>query len=87
MLTPRLCWTRTGPRWGLCADDAAPAVVKILRVQLLRNRIAAKVTAGDAGPKSNATLAAFEKAFRQHWKRYTTCAAGYVMEDCSEFKH
>ncbi len=58
----------------------------ILRVQLLKNQIAARVTAGDAGPKANATLAAFEKAFREHWRRYTTCETGYVMEDCSQSK-
>ena len=59
----------------------------ILRVQLLKDRIAAKVTAGEAGPKAQQALAAFEEAFHAHWKRYTTCSARYVMEDCSQSKN
>ena len=58
----------------------------ILRVQLLKDRIAAKVTAGDRAANPHQALAAFQKAFQEHWKRYTTCHASYVMEDCSEFK-
>ena len=58
----------------------------ILRVGLLKNQIAAKVTAGDAGPKAAEALTAFQKAFQAHWKRYTSCSARYVMEDCSQSK-
>lgn len=58
----------------------------ILRVQLLKNQIAAKVTAGDVGPKAQEALAAFQKAFQAHWKRYTSCGKQYVMEDCSQSK-
>jgi len=55
-------------------------------VGLLKNQIEAKVTAGDAGPKAQQALAAFQKAFQADWKRYTTCGKQYVMEDCSESK-
>jgi phosphatidylethanolamine-binding protein (PEBP) family uncharacterized protein len=57
-----------------------------IRVELLRTRIAAKVTAGKSGGQSQAVLASFETAFQRHWKGYTKCKPGYVMEDCSEYK-
>lgn len=57
-----------------------------VRVELLRSRIAAQVSAGKSGAQSKAVLADFEKAFQNHWRGYTTCKPGYVMEDCSEYK-
>jgi phosphatidylethanolamine-binding protein (PEBP) family uncharacterized protein len=57
-----------------------------VKVELLESRIAAQVTAGKSAAQHAAVLASFEKAFQTHWRRYTTCKAGYVMEDCSEYK-
>ena len=57
-----------------------------VRVELLESRIAAQVTAGKSGSQSKAVLASFEKAFQQHWRAYTTCKPGYVMEDCSQYR-
>jgi phosphatidylethanolamine-binding protein (PEBP) family uncharacterized protein len=57
------------------------------RVEVLRARIASRVTAASAGKSAaNAMLAGFERAFTKHWKRYTSCKTGFVMEDCSEYK-
>jgi Raf kinase inhibitor-like YbhB/YbcL family protein len=57
-----------------------------VRVELLQSRIVAQVSAGKSPSQSRAVLASFEKAFQQHWRSYTTCKPGYVMEDCSEYK-
>ena len=57
-----------------------------IKVELLESHIATQVTAGKSGSRSTAVLASFEKSFQQHWKSYTTCKPGYVMEDCSEYK-
>lgn len=70
-------------RFMASTGESEADLLAILRVGLLKNQIAQKITTGDAGPKAEATLANFEKAFQAHWKRYTTCSAGYVMEDCS----
>jgi phosphatidylethanolamine-binding protein (PEBP) family uncharacterized protein len=57
-----------------------------IKVELLEQRIAASVTAGKKGAEGKSLLSAFQTAFQRHWKRYTTCKSGYVMEDCSEYK-
>jgi hypothetical protein len=57
-----------------------------VKVELLESRIAAQVAAGQSGAQRKALIASFEKAFHSHWKRYTTCDAGYLMEDCSAYK-
>ncbi|HWX45173.1 MAG TPA: hypothetical protein VNY52_07600 [Solirubrobacteraceae bacterium] len=57
-----------------------------VRVELLESRIAAKVTAGKSGSQSKAVLVGFQQAFKHRWKGDTTCGAGYVMEDCSEYR-
>jgi phosphatidylethanolamine-binding protein (PEBP) family uncharacterized protein len=56
-----------------------------VKVELLESRIAAKVTAGKSGAQAKSALASFQRAFQEHWKKYTTCKSGYVMEDCSEY--
>jgi len=57
-----------------------------VKVELLESRIAAQVTAGQSGAQRKATLASFQRAFQARWKARTTCADGYVMEDCSEYR-
>jgi SurA N-terminal domain len=56
-----------------------------VKVELLESRIATQVAAGKSGARRSALIASFEKAFHGHWKRYTTCHAGYLMEDCSSY--
>jgi hypothetical protein len=56
-----------------------------VKVELLESRIATQVAAGKSGAQRSALIASFEKAFHGHWKRYTTCHAGYLMEDCSSY--
>jgi hypothetical protein len=57
-----------------------------IKVELLASRIAAKVTAGKSASQRSALLAAFESGFHTHWKNYTSCDPGYVMEDCKQYK-
>ena len=57
-----------------------------VRLELLQSRIVAQVSAGKRGSQGKTALASFERAFQRHWRGYTTCKPGYVMEDCSEYK-
>jgi phosphatidylethanolamine-binding protein (PEBP) family uncharacterized protein len=57
-----------------------------IKVELLASKIAAKVTTGKSSSQRTALLSAFEKNFHEHWKAYTDCKAGYVMEDCKQYK-
>ncbi len=68
------------------ADETEADLLARVKVELLESRIAAKVTAGKSGAQAKSVLASFQRAFQAHWKRYTTCKPGYVMEDCSEYK-
>ncbi|MGC2372426.1 MAG: hypothetical protein WA484_01005, partial [Solirubrobacteraceae bacterium] len=57
-----------------------------IKVELLAARIAAKVTPGKSAAQRTALLTAFEKNFHTHWKSLTVCHAGYMMEDCKQYK-
>ncbi len=57
-----------------------------IKVELLASKIGAKVTAGKSAAQHSALLSAFEKGFHTHWKAYTDCKQGYVMEDCKQYK-
>jgi phosphatidylethanolamine-binding protein (PEBP) family uncharacterized protein len=57
-----------------------------IKVELLASKIAAKVSAGKSAAQRSASLTAFESAFHSHWKSYTSCEPGYVMEDCKQYK-
>jgi Raf kinase inhibitor-like YbhB/YbcL family protein len=57
-----------------------------IKVELLASRIAAKITSGKSSSQRTTMLAAFEKNFQKHWRSVTTCNAGYVMEDCKQYK-
>lgn len=57
-----------------------------VRLELLQARIVAQVSAGKSGSRGKAALAGFERTFQRHWRGYTTCKPGYVMEDCSEYR-
>lgn len=57
-----------------------------IKVELLASRIAAKVTTGESATRRTTLLTAFETSFHNHWKGVTDCHAGYVMEDCRQYK-
>jgi Raf kinase inhibitor-like YbhB/YbcL family protein len=57
-----------------------------IKVELLASRIAAKITSGKGASKRTAILAGFERNFQKHWRSVTSCNAGYVMEDCKQYK-
>jgi phosphatidylethanolamine-binding protein (PEBP) family uncharacterized protein len=57
-----------------------------IKVELLASHIAAKIASGKSSSQRTAMLAAFEKNFQRHWKSLTSCNAGYVMEDCKQYK-
>jgi phosphatidylethanolamine-binding protein (PEBP) family uncharacterized protein len=57
-----------------------------IKVELLASKIAAKVSAGKSAAQRSALLTAFENSFHTHWKGYTSCQPGYVMEDCKQYK-
>jgi phosphatidylethanolamine-binding protein (PEBP) family uncharacterized protein len=57
-----------------------------IKVELLASKIAGKVATGKSSSQRTALLSAFEKNFHEHWKAYTDCKAGYVMEDCKQYK-
>ncbi|HEY5287531.1 MAG TPA: hypothetical protein VIJ50_10545 [Solirubrobacteraceae bacterium] len=57
-----------------------------IKVELLASKIAAKVSTGKSAARRSASLTAFESAFHAHWKSYTSCEPGYVMEDCKQYK-
>ena len=57
-----------------------------IKVELLASKIAAKVTAGKSAASAARSLTAFENSFHAHWKSYTSCEPGYVMEDCKQYK-
>jgi phosphatidylethanolamine-binding protein (PEBP) family uncharacterized protein len=61
-------------------------LLRRIRVELLQSRIAAQVSAGKSSSQRKAALATFERTFRGYWKPLTSCDAGYVMEDCSQYK-
>jgi phosphatidylethanolamine-binding protein (PEBP) family uncharacterized protein len=67
------------------AEETEADLLARVKVELLESRIAAKVTAGKSGAQAKSVLASFQKKFQEHWKRFTTCKSGYVMEDCSEY--
>jgi hypothetical protein len=54
-----------------------------VRLELLEAAISKKVTAGKrTAAEKKAALDSFQAQFEGKWKAKTSCAAGYVMEDC-----
>jgi hypothetical protein len=57
-----------------------------IKVEMLASRIAAQVTAHKKASQRAAALRRFERNFHKRWKSRTSCKAGYVMEDCKQYK-
>jgi Raf kinase inhibitor-like YbhB/YbcL family protein len=58
-----------------------------IKVELLESKIARHVTAGKtATTEPHLLLSDFQKSFEARWRARTSCLAGYVMEDCKEYK-
>ncbi|MFZ2113159.1 MAG: hypothetical protein WAU77_05440 [Solirubrobacteraceae bacterium] len=70
---------------GKSGETEADLLARI-KVELLASKIAAKVSAGKSAAQRSASLTAFENDFHTHWKNYTSCEPGYVMEDCKQYK-
>lgn len=51
----------------------------------LESAVAARVAGSRKGASRAAVLASFQRSFQRRWKSRTTCAPGYVMEDCAEY--
>jgi Raf kinase inhibitor-like YbhB/YbcL family protein len=68
------------------SDETEADLLARVKVELLESRIEAQVTKGKGDTRAKSVLASFQKAFQEHWKRYTTCKPRYVMEDCFEYK-
>jgi hypothetical protein len=78
---------KAGSLQGFFARSGETETDLLARVkgELLLSRIAAQVAAGKSASQRSATLAAFERSFRTHWKALTSCQPGYVMEDCRQY--
>jgi Raf kinase inhibitor-like YbhB/YbcL family protein len=58
-----------------------------VKVELLESKIAQHVTAGKtASTEPRLLLSDFQKSFDARWRARTSCRAGYVMEDCKQYK-
>lgn len=68
------------------SGESEADLLAIVKIELLKSRIAAKITAAKSSSQHKSILASFEQVFQRRWKSHTTCKAGYVMEDCSEYK-
>ncbi len=67
------------------AHETETDLLDRVRMEQLEAAVAAQVGGNRQGGSRSAALASFQRAFQQRWKSRTTCAAGYVMEDCSEY--
>lgn len=54
----------------------------LLRLQQLSNKLQAKITSGQNGVSAARRVAAFAAAYRQRWKRLTSCEPGYIVAEC-----
>jgi hypothetical protein len=65
--------------------ETTPDLLLRVKLELLEAAIAKKVTAGKrTAAQRQAALASFQARFEARWKAKTSCAAGFVMEDCAE---
>ncbi len=67
------------------AHETETDLLDRVKMEQLEAAVAAQVGGSQQGGSRSAALASFQRAFQQRWKSRTTCAAGYVMEDCSEY--
>lgn len=57
------------------------------KAELLESKISRRVIAGKtASTGAHTLLITFQNSFYTRWKQRTSCKAGYVMEDCKEYK-
>ncbi len=68
------------------AHETEADLLERVSLELLESRIAAQITAGLSAAQDKRTLASFQQTFQRRWKSRTKCDAGYVMEDCSEYR-
>jgi Raf kinase inhibitor-like YbhB/YbcL family protein len=69
------------------ADETMADLLLRVKLELLESAIAQRVSAAKHTAAARQTaLASFQQSFDQRWKSVTSCASGYVMEDCKEDK-
>jgi phosphatidylethanolamine-binding protein (PEBP) family uncharacterized protein len=68
------------------AHETEADLLARIKVELLASHIAASISAGKSAAQRGALLTGFQKNFQTHWKALTSCEAGYVMEDCKQYK-
>lgn len=56
-----------------------------VRIDLLESRIERQVMAGKHGAELQQAIDSYRKGFYDKWKARTTCAAGFIVEECSNF--
>jgi hypothetical protein len=57
-----------------------------LKVHLLGQKLEQRALKGKSEAAKQKAFAAFVKAFRKKWTAKTECRAGYVVEDCRQYK-
>jgi hypothetical protein len=57
-----------------------------LKVHLLGQKLEQRALVGKSEAAKQKAFAAFVKAFRKKWSAKTECRAGYVVEDCRQYK-
>ena len=57
-----------------------------IKVHMLEQRLEQRVLRGKSEAAKQKAFAAFVKAFRDRWTARTECRAGYVVEDCKQYK-
>jgi phosphatidylethanolamine-binding protein (PEBP) family uncharacterized protein len=68
------------------AHETEADLLERAELEQLEAAVAAQVGGSQRGGARSAALASFQRAFQRRWKSRTTCAPGYVMEDCSEYR-
>lgn len=67
------------------AHETEADLLERVEAEQLESAVAAQVVGSRQGASRATALASFQRAFLQRWKSRTTCAPGYVMEDCAEY--
>ncbi len=74
-------------RYLASIDETEADLLTRIKAELLESKIAQHVTAGKtASTEPRLLLSDFQQSFDARWRARTSCRAGYVMEDCKEYK-
>jgi foldase protein PrsA len=68
------------------SGETVSDVLLNLKVRLLEQKLEARALKGKSKAAQQKAFAAFVKAFKKKWTAKTECRAGYVVEDCKQYK-